>query len=119
MTDHRFFDVSGIEPEEGSFVLTGPEFHHLAHVTRRATGDEVMLLDGQGGIYRARIAGITANEAVLEIVSSERRAGQPHIDMALAVTRAARLDFAVEKCSELGVGSFIPVVSERSIWCRM
>jgi 16S rRNA (uracil1498-N3)-methyltransferase len=96
--------------------MTGREFHHLAHAARRSIGDEIMLLDGTGGIHRTRVVEVASRHAVLRIVSSEQVPGPVGIDMALALIKAPRLDLAVEKCVELGVGRLLPVISERSVW---
>lgn len=116
MTRKRYFAVSPPAPGKSLIRLSGIEHHHLARVTRIKVGDIVGLLDGEGGIYEANVSRITEDETRVEVLSYRKAKKQHPVDMALAVTRAPRLDMAVEKCSELGVRKIIPFASGRSIW---
>lgn len=116
MARDHFFASHGAQPGAKRVVLTGEEFHHLVRVTRASVGDDVTVLDGMGGIFETIVHRIGRTEAILE-VRSYRKGEPPHrIDMALALTRAHRLDFAVEKCSEIGLRRFIPFIAQRSVW---
>jgi 16S rRNA (uracil1498-N3)-methyltransferase len=116
MVRKRYFTSDHISQNRKRIALTGDEYHHLVRVSRAREGEEVTVLDGVGGIYEATVARLGRNEAVLRVRSYRRAAGPPRIDMALALTRAHRLDFAVEKCTEIGTRQFIPFTAERSVW---
>lgn len=116
MTDKKHFDVSELTPSADTFRMTGPEYHHIVRVSRVKVGESVRLLDGKGGLYEARVERMTEHETVLRILSHEKQSGPPPIDMALALFKASRFDIAVEKCSELGLRSFIPYLCERCVW---
>ena len=116
MTHERFFPIDpGSLGDEGA-VLTGEDFHHLVHVVRAKVGHELTLLDGSGGIFQARVRSIGPKEVFLDILETSRAESPPKIDLALPALKAARLDLAVEKCTEVGFAELIIVSSRRSIW---
>ena len=53
---------------ENKAMIAGPEAHHLLHVMRAKVGDEVVLFDGVGYEYRARISALRRQEASVEIL---------------------------------------------------
>ncbi|MFO7914845.1 MAG: RsmE family RNA methyltransferase [Candidatus Krumholzibacteriales bacterium] len=116
MAHRRYFYVrnDNITGETGH--IDPDEAHHLLSVCRARKGDTVDLLDGEGGIYRAVItdfAGGTVEFRLLESRMEERRF-RP--DIAIAVIKGGRMDIAVEKCAEIGVGRIIPYRSSRTVW---
>jgi len=114
MSHQRYFIVSG-RPSEGDVVsLREAEGHHLFRVNRAKTGDEFVLLDGEGGIYRAAID--SASEMTARIISAEKAEPVLPVDMALPMIKQGRMDYAVEKCAEMGIRSIIPFTCERSVW---
>lgn len=101
----------------GAFSLDGPEAHHLAHVRRLAVGDEVILFNGDGNEYRAVVVSIRKRQVDLEIKSidhPERELGF-RLHIASALPKGDRLDFLIEKLTELGVTDFTPLIAERSV----
>lgn len=116
MTEKRYFPINADSLGEGEVLLEGGEFHHLVHVIRAKEGQEITLLDGKGGIYRARVKGIGPEEAHLEILESSRAEGPAAIDLALPTIKAQRLDLAIEKCTEIGFDRLVLFSSRRSIW---
>lgn len=101
----------------GAFHLDGPEAHHLAHVRRVQVGDEVTLFNGDGRGYRANVVAIGKRQVELKVVNvdqTDRELGfQLHI--ASALPKGDRLDFLIEKLTELGATDFTPLLAERSV----
>lgn len=116
MAKDRFFVSYGTSSGDEHVVLSGEEYHHLVRVTRAREGDGVTVLNGSGGVFETIVHGIGRDEAILDVRSYRKAEPQPRIDMALALTRAHRLDFAVEKCTEIGLRRFLPFVAQRSVW---
>jgi 16S rRNA (uracil1498-N3)-methyltransferase len=116
MNEERYFIIDQGSITGDRAVLRGDEFHHLVRVVRAKIGREVTLLDGRGGVYSAVVARIGSDEAVLDIRGIQRAGSSPAIDLALAALKAPRLDLAVEKCTEIGIGTFIIFSSQRSVW---
>lgn len=99
-------------------TIDGEEFKHLTHVMRKQVGDEIRVVDGKGNVYDARIVGIVRRAAQCEIVDHRIMENEPLISVTLAagvVKNGARFDFLVEKATELGVRTIVPLSTERTI----
>ncbi len=123
MSSERFFIINGA-PSRGDVVVLGEgESRHLFEVVRAKPGDEVTLLDGEGGRYRAvirtggTIGGLKRGSGVTAGIVSAIQAGPVcTVDIAVPLIKSHRMDFAVEKCAEIGVRRIVPFQCERSIW---
>jgi len=99
-------------------IVKGDEFKHLTRVVRKKVGERIVLLDGEDGSYEAVIRAIASDRAECEINRRMHRLNEPSTEVTLAVSilrNPARFDVLVEKATELGVRSIIPMVSERTI----
>ncbi len=97
--------------------LSGDEFHHLVNVMRHSKGNEVWVTDGKGNIYKCRIDTIAKDYAELWILKKlEYDNAARNIFLCLPYLKNNdRLEFALEKCTELGITRFIIFTSERTI----
>jgi 16S rRNA (uracil1498-N3)-methyltransferase len=101
---NRFF-VPAIEP---TITLTGDELHH-ARVLRLRDGEEVEVFDGRGAIAIARF-----DDGVLHVIDRvESRESPLAIDLAMAIIHLDKFELVLQKATELGVRSIIPLVTER------
>ncbi len=98
-------------------VIQGAEVHHLAVVCRFRLGDAVCLFNGDGHQYPARIEKISRDEVMLEVFAVESPARELpfRLDVAAPLPRGDRAQFLLEKLTELGVTSFTPLRTARSI----
>jgi 16S rRNA (uracil1498-N3)-methyltransferase len=98
-------------------ILAGDEARHLARVMRAAVGDEVLLLDGSGVEFLARIDAIGKSQVVLEII--ERRPIDRELPfrltLAVALPKGERQKWLVEKATELGVTRLVPLITQRGV----
>jgi 16S rRNA (uracil1498-N3)-methyltransferase len=94
--------------EEGDQkALLGPEFHHLVHVMRTKVGEEVELVNGKGLLAQSIVEKITKDRALLKILDlSFLSPSKATIILAQAMPKPNRLDFILEKGTELGVDEF-------------
>jgi 16S rRNA (uracil1498-N3)-methyltransferase len=102
----------------GRLVLAGDEHRHVARVLRARPGESLTLFDGAGGEVEATIVAVGAREVELSL--GERRAAPAAapavaITLLVAVPRGERMDWLVQKTTELGVTRIVPVSSERSV----
>ena len=99
-----------------TLLLVGDEAHHAANVTRHAIGDTIYASDGKGMVYEARIGRISDSMVEATIMKRRRRQNEPVCSIAVAqgVLKGSRMDYAVEKLTELGVRKIIPFTSTRS-----
>lgn len=87
--------------------LADAEFHHLARVMRARVNDPVELVNGKGMLAEATVSEILKDRVRLHIdaISQENRTG-PTVILAQAIPKPNRLDFVLEKGTELGVDEF-------------
>jgi len=101
----------------GTISLPPGEVHHALHVLRLAIGDEVEIFDGMGCRCRGVIASAGRSSVTVRIININdippRR--RPAIHIGFAVPKGDRLDYLLEKATELAVASIEPVVFERSV----
>lgn len=87
--------------------LKDAEFHHLAHVMRARQGEEVELVNGKGSLAQATVDQIRKDRATLSIRSVHEVPETPcRMILAQAFPKPNRLDFILEKGTELGVDAF-------------
>lgn len=111
----RFF-ISPDQIVEREVILTGDDLRHILIVLRMRPGDELMLLDGRGGEYRARIIKTGKAEIVTEIISETRKEIRPpYVTLCLGILKADKMDWVMQKATELGVNAIVPLVTERTI----
>jgi 16S rRNA (uracil1498-N3)-methyltransferase len=115
-SSHRFlFYADGLTTSASSIALAGEERHHLSRVLRMNAGDFVFVTNGRGAIARCRVEAIGREAATLAVLGFEEEdtASRPVI-LALAVLKKDAFARAVEQCTELGITTCVPFVSERS-----
>ena len=100
----------------GSITLDPRQSHHLRDVLRLAAGEEVELFDDAGNIARGVVREV-GDAVVVDVdqVHPAEAGSAMQLTIAAAVPKGERADWMVEKLSELGVGRFVPIVSERSV----
>jgi len=97
-----------LDPSARSLRLAGDDHHHLFRVLRRRRGDAVELRDGRGLVALARVESVDKREARLRIESVSETAPPdlPALRLALPLLKGRRLDWILEKATELGVAGF-------------
>jgi 16S rRNA (uracil1498-N3)-methyltransferase len=111
----RFYVDALLRP--GPVVLDGPEAHHLAAVCRLRAGDMVCLFNGDGHEYHARVAAVEKRQVVVDVQSAETPSRELafRLEVAAALPKGHRAQFLLEKLTELGVTSFVPLQTRRSV----
>jgi len=97
-------------------ILDGPEAHHIRTVMRLKKGDSLTVVDGMGDGYRCVITAIKTKEVECNILSVIRNFNEPHskITLAAGLSTGYKFDDVIQRCTELGVVSFIPMVTDKS-----
>jgi 16S rRNA (uracil1498-N3)-methyltransferase len=98
-------------------VIDGPELLHLRKVLRLVVGDRITVFDDAGWEHEAVIRALSAEQGEIEIVSSYRPARESDVRIILGVglTKGEKMDFVVEKATELGAQAIVPFTSEFSV----
>jgi len=110
--EYRFYapDLSQTEVS-----ILGPEVHHAVNVLRLAGGAEVELFDGRGKSAVGVVHQANRGELVVRIDRlHQAKPIIPPIRLCCALPKGSRLDWLLEKMTELGAESFRPVIFERS-----
>lgn len=99
------------------FELDGDAFRHIFKVLRSRQGDRLLLFNGEGGEYSAEILAVGKRSATVQVdgFAPEDRAPQLDWTLVQAVSKGDRMDYTLQKCTELGMRQVIPVLAERSV----
>jgi 16S rRNA (uracil1498-N3)-methyltransferase len=115
----RIFVEAGLGA--GARVALSPdETHRLRTVLRLQPGDRIALFNGSDGEWRAEIAAMDRRSCVV-VVAEQMRTQEDESDLWLvfAPIKRARLDFLIEKATELGVSALLPVVTAHTVVARV
>ncbi len=111
----RFYVNCPLGP--GPIDLAGPEAHHLAAVCRLRPGDRVYLFNGDGRQYPAEVTAAGKRRVALRVLGTEeppRELGF-RLEVAVPLPKGDRAQFLVEKLTELGVTTLVPLRTARSV----
>jgi 16S rRNA (uracil1498-N3)-methyltransferase len=79
-------------------------------------GDELLLCDGMGAEYTVKIAQVDRSEIVTEIIGQRKREiRSPRITLGQGLPKSDKMDLIVQKASELGAASIVPLITGRTI----
>ncbi len=116
MNQPRFYCREALSP--GAHIdLPEPVARHAVRVLRLPPGAAVVLFDGRGGEYEARIERIERDRVVAALGAwhdIERESGLA-VTLIQAVQAGEKMDYTVQKAVELGVSQIVPVDSRRSV----
>jgi 16S rRNA (uracil1498-N3)-methyltransferase len=101
----------------GSLIdLDEASSRHLVSVLRMSAGQQVILFNGLGGEYSGQLSNVrknTASVSVSKFINSDRESPLK-VHLAIGVSRGDRMDWIVQKATELGVCSITPLFTERT-----
>ncbi len=102
----------------GSIVQLPPETAaHLAKVLRARSGDALILFSGDGREFQGEVESVRGSRVTASVGGSTDvdRESPLAVTLVQCVPRGDRMDFIVQKATELGVSRIIPVLSQRSV----
>lgn len=94
-------------------ALIGPHAQHLAVVLRARVGQRFDIATGEV-LRSGRITSVTRERVEFELGDELPAQIIPNITLLLAVLKFDRMEWAIEKCTELGVGHIVPVIARRT-----
>lgn len=100
----------------GEISLPADAVHHLAVVLRVKVGQAVILFNNTGIEAQATIARVDKKkvDVLIDGVQSIERESSLHIHLAIGISRGERMDFVLQKSTELGVQAITPLFCERT-----
>jgi len=107
----RVFVPSAAPPR---VTLSSDEAHHLTRVLRARAGDAVVVFDGRGREWDARIEAIAADAVTLELLAARTPPAEPAVRLVLGVAllKGDQMDDVVRDATMLGVAAIVPVLSD-------
>lgn len=95
--------------------LDSASAHHIANVLRMKQGDSLRLFNGSGYFFSANIIQSTKKSVCVSVESSEKSHTESslHSHLGQVMSRGDRMDYAIQKSTEMGVNEITPLMSER------
>ncbi len=111
----RFF-IEGVHERGERVRLDAADAHHIRDVLRLRAGDHVEIIDSASQAFVAELDA-TGEHLFAALVEKREPDAAPRlrVDVAQAMPKGAKMDFVVEKATELGAGAIVPFSSERTI----
>jgi 16S rRNA (uracil1498-N3)-methyltransferase len=101
-----------LEPD-GMLELPAGEAHHVFNVLRGRSGDQVEVVDGAGRLFVVELRG--GEEAVVVEELAAPDATDADVSLYQAVPKGGRMDLVVEKATEMGATSIVPLLTEHGV----
>lgn len=116
MSRHRLFIPQPISDGE-ELCLDGEQGHYLSRVLRLKPGSEVLLFDGSGYEYPSLVTEVHRKRVLLQAGTAILRNIESPLQIRLVqgISRGERMDFVIQKATELGVHRITPVLTEYSV----
>jgi len=99
-----------------SVALNENASHYLSKVLRMQEGRELIVFNGRGGEYSAQITEVGKKQVFIQInqFADDNRESALELSLAIGISRGERMDWVLQKATELGVTRIIPLVTERT-----
>lgn len=112
----RFFVDTPLAATDGDIALPSGAARHV-QVLRLQPGDALTLFDGSGPEWQAEVTAMGRSEVRVRLIAAAQpqRELARHITLAVVMPANDRMDFLVEKASELGAATLQPLMGERSV----
>jgi len=110
MTRRRFISD---EVSNNTAALVGEHADHLVCVLRARVGQDFDIATG-AAVRRGRITSVSEARVEFELAEEVSAKNLPEITLVLAVFKFDRMEWAIEKCTELGISQIVPVIARRT-----
>ena len=113
---HRFFLPPGAIQAD-SILFPAETTHQIFRVLRLRAGEQVIVLDGLGWQYRVELTAVNRLQVFGRVLEKAAISSDPpvHLSMYLCLTQREKFEWMLQKCTEVGVSEFTPVLSSRSL----
>lgn len=113
---HRFFVLPAAIQGKRVHLLQ-EQAHQLRNVLRLRANDDILVMDNAGHEYLVRLLEMGSDRVQGEILEQRAATGEPrtHVILYQALLKADKLEWVLQKGTEIGMAAFVPISSERSV----
>jgi len=99
--------------DEATATISGAQAEHMARVLRAQPGMEADVVAG-GHVFHAQVAAVSPAEVRFNLIAEIQADPALPVTLVLAVYKFDRMEWAIEKATELGVAAIAPVIARRT-----
>ncbi len=113
----KLFYTPNFDAKASAYTLPEDESKHAIKVLRMQAGEHIHLIDGKGGLFEVEITNPHPKRCELNIVSSQTNYGKRNFKLHIAIAPTKnmdRLEWFLEKATEIGVEEITPVICRNS-----
>jgi len=116
MKIHNFFVTEKLAGKAEIEISDADLAHQWNRVLKFHIGEQVKLFDNSGSEFLCEIISLDKKSAQLKILSSQSNVNGPlsMVSLCFSLIKKEKMDWLLQKCTEIGVSHFQPIVSERS-----
>ena len=97
-------------------ILEKEDVHYLRNVMRLREDNNIFIFNSQDGEFEGKIISFHKTNATVKLVSKINNTNkQAKISLIFSLIKSSKLDYLIQKCTEVGVKDFIPVISDKSV----
>jgi len=113
---HRFF-LPADWIAQSTVVITGKLVHQMRNVLRLGAGDHITALDNSGWEYEVELRKVDSSKVEGRVISKSLAVAEPGTKITLyqALLKGSNFELVLQKCTEIGVSGFVPVICERCV----
>lgn len=117
MNNISTFYIKNNQIKDDVIKIIGDDVNHIKNVLRYKNGDELQVCDETGTRYITKINAFENDEVILKICEITNVSTELDVKITLVqgLPKSDKMDFIIQKCTELGVSEIIPVITERTI----
>ncbi len=108
--------LPSISIDQNQIIIQGEKARYISIILRCKTGDPLVVFDGQGNCFKTKIISIDRKQVLADIVESISVNTESNTDIILlqGILKGEKMDFVIQKATELGVKKIIPLITERT-----
>ena len=101
---------------DSDLILENEDAHYLINVMRLREGDNLFLFNFKDGEFKAKIISFGKKNVKVKLILKIENINKPgKISLIFSLIKSSKLDYLIQKCTEIGVKSFMPIISEKSV----
>ena len=102
--------------EKKELEISGDDFHYLINVMRCDIGSEIFIFNERDGEFKTKISKKDKKKLCLEVIEKkEFKNISNYFELVFCPPKSQRLDILIQKCTEIGVKNFQPVISDHTV----